>query len=75
MVKSLAGCLAVSITALLFVGCGGSGMSPAQQELCDQLNARKKELEATIKGGDWKSKYSAEKSLPGNLKQRAEAGC
>jgi hypothetical protein len=75
MAKTLVGVLAVSMAALLFAGCGGSGLSPAQQEVCDQLNAKKKELEANIESRDWKTRSWAEKSLPSNLKQRAEAGC
>ena len=75
MKRKLLGVMALSIAALLFTGCGGSGLSPAQQEVCDQLNAKKKELEANIESRDWKTRYWAEKSLPSNLKQRAEAGC
>jgi hypothetical protein len=81
MAKTLAGILAVSMAALLFAGCGDNGpkMSPAQKELqkkaCDELNAKKKQLEATIKGTDWRARDKAETSLESNLKQRAEAGC
>ncbi len=40
MAKTLAGVLAVSIAALLFAGCGGSGLSPAQKERCDRLQEK-----------------------------------
>ncbi len=40
MAKTLAGVLAVSIAALLFAACGGSGLSPAQEERCDSLQKK-----------------------------------
>ena len=40
MAKTFAGILAVSITALLFAGCGGSDMTPAQKERCEELGRR-----------------------------------
>lgn len=90
MAKTLAGVLAVSITALLFAGCGGSGLSPAQQEVCDQLNAKKREIENRIESWkvtveEWRAAGSRaainpstaqlESELQRNLKERAASGC
>ncbi len=80
MAKTLAGVLAVSMAALLFAACGGSGLSPAQQEVCDQLNAEKKDLEKSLKSLEGQryvqmERSRIEKSLKSNLTKRAEAGC
>ena len=77
MAKTLAGVLAVLITAFLFSGCGGSGLSPAQQEVCDRLKAKKQEIEANafIKKEIVKGGMSYPEQLELNLKERAEAGC
>jgi hypothetical protein len=74
--KTLAGVVAVSIAALLFAGCGGGGskLSPAQKELCDQLNARKKRLDAQF-NENTSLRLETEQSLAANLRERAEAGC
>ena len=79
MAKTLAAILAVSIATLL-AGCGGSGLSPAQQEVCDQLNAKKKAIEAKIDdhnqlypGNDGRLAYDRE--LQASLKERAAASC
>ncbi len=90
------GVVAVSITALLFVGCGDTGpkMSPAQKELqkktCDQLNAKKKEIESQKESflrtvEEWRaagrgaainpSTESSDKELQINLEERAKWGC
>ena len=75
--NNLARVLAVSIAALLFAACSGSGLSPAQKERCDQLEAKKKEIEANafIKKEIVKGGMSYPDQLETNLKQRAEAGC
>ncbi len=76
MKRNLAGVVAVSIAALLFAGCGdgGSKLSPAQKELCDQLNAYKKRLDLQF-NEDTTRRFQIEQSLAANLKERAEAGC
>jgi len=87
--KTLAGVLAVSIAALLFAGCGGgSPLSPAQKEVCDQLNSKKKELESQLKKSEefyannphnrvdkQRDLKNRESALNYNLRQRADAGC
>jgi hypothetical protein len=80
MAKKLVCVLVVSTVALLFAGCGGSGLSPAQQEVCDQLNARKKDLEKSLKELEGQRFKGTERDkinsyLSYNLTKRAEAGC
>ncbi len=68
------------MAALLFAACGGSGLSPAQQEVCDQLNAKKKAIEAEIDQfdqlyGGKNGRLAYDKELQASLKERAAANC
>ena len=89
MAKTLAGVLAVSIAALLFPACGGSGLSPAQQERCDLLADQMVSDEALMKYlrsqygpdiGEWPITESVKSSgassrIDSSSKERAQLGC
>ena len=73
MAKLAAGVLAVSIAALLFAGCGDQ--SPAQK-ICDDLEARRKDLEVTVaQFRGVRDTTQAEKTLADVNQQRRNLGC
>jgi hypothetical protein len=89
MAKTLARVLTVSIAALLFAGCGGSGLSPAQKERCDRLADQMASDEALMRSlrlkygpdtGKWPITDSAKSNgassrMDSNSRERAQLGC
>ena len=80
MAKTLAGVLAVSIAALLFAGCGRSGLSPAQKERCEEIKlflAKDKQTKESAKaqGSSIRSNPEYAKLLEERKKEYAALGC
>ncbi len=75
MVKSLAGILAVSIAALLFAACGGSGLSPAQQERCDELQRSITRMQEVLPDLKFEYQIKSAEEITKWKKERADRGC
>lgn len=75
MKRNLAGVVAVSISALLFAGCGGSGLSPAQQERCDELQRGIDLIDAEFSNFKFEVQLLAIERKEKNKKERAALGC
>ena len=78
MAKKTAGVLALSLAALLFAGCGGgSKLSPAQKERCDQLEKATTKAEELMRDPnvDASSKNGLITVIEKNRKERASLGC
>ena len=76
MAKTLAGVLAVSIAALLFAGCGGSGLTPAQKERCKELARRMGPAPANSSQMDLLAhEFTKAKNLEEYRKEFAALGC
>ena len=76
MKRNLVGVMAVSIAALLFAGCGGSGLSPAQKERCEELRSIQKGLrDALGRGGPVSPESAIPEMIQNTNKELADRGC
>ncbi|CAM8625670.1 hypothetical protein MCEKE4_00294 [Acidimicrobiia bacterium] len=67
--------MAVSIAALLFAGCGGSRLSPAQQERCDDLQRVIDAIDAEFSNFKFEVQMLALERKEKAKKERAALGC